>query len=125
MSLATTGVPAAKASVRTMPKLSPPSDGAHRTSAAASASRALVVGDLAQHGDAARVEQQRLDVVGAGADDHQLGGTCSRSASKARSRIGRPLRSTAWPTKAMRSGASRRAPAPAGAGTVTPLGMIR
>ena len=36
MSDATTGVPAANASVRTMPKLSPPSDGAHSTSASCS-----------------------------------------------------------------------------------------
>jgi hypothetical protein len=36
MSDATTGVPAANASVSTMPKLSPPSDGAQSTSASAS-----------------------------------------------------------------------------------------
>ena len=40
MSDATTGVPAANASVSTMPKLSPPSDGAHSTSAAREHARA-------------------------------------------------------------------------------------
>ena len=35
--------------------------------------------------------------------------TCSRSASKARSSTGRPLRSTAWPTKTRRSGSPGRA----------------
>ena len=36
MSEATTGVPEANASVKTIPKLSPPSDGAHSTSVAPS-----------------------------------------------------------------------------------------
>ena len=54
-------------------------------------------------------------------------GTCSRSASKARSRTGRPLRSTAWPTKSdpQRAVAVRDVRRAGGsAGTSTPLGMI-
>ena len=37
-----------------------------------------------------------------------VAGTCSRSASNARSSTGRPLRSTAWPMNRMRSGATPR-----------------
>ena len=55
-------------------------------------------------------------------------GCCSRSASKARSSTGSPLRSTAWPTNAISSGspgARRRGAGAPPAGSVTPLGTIR
>ena len=55
-------------------------------------------------------------------------GMCSRSASKARSSSGRPLRSTAWPTNAICSLSStgRSAASVARSGsTCTPLGMTR
>ena len=123
---ATTGVPAAKASVSTMPKLSPPSDGAHSTSALASAARLRSSDDLAEDADAAVVEQQRRRPPPRSAPTiSSSAGTCSRSASKARSSTGRPLRSTAWPTNTMRSGRpSARGCGRIAAGTSTPLGMI-
>ena len=106
MSEATTGVPAAKASVSTMPKLSPPSDGAHRTSA--SASTASFSSSL--HLPCATTSRGS-SMSGARPSSStpttcSVAGMCSRSASKARSRTGRPLRSTAWPMKAIRSGSS-------------------
>jgi hypothetical protein len=70
MSEATTGVPAAKASVSTMPKLSPPSEGADEQVGGGQRLRLLGVGDLAQDVDALRaVEHERLDLVAVGADD--------------------------------------------------------
>ena len=70
---ATTGVPAANASVSTIPKLSPPSEGAHSTSAASSSSRLTSSDDLAEHPHAGRVEQDRRELLGRGADHCQLG----------------------------------------------------
>ena len=67
MSEATTGVPAANASVSTMPKLSPPSDGAHEQVGRARAPRAFVASSetLPSTRDArSAVEQQRLDLLG-------------------------------------------------------------
>ena len=80
----------------------------------------LVVGDLAQRHDAAVVEQQRIDLLRVRADEVSRAGTCSRSASKARSSTGRPLaldrladegdpqlaRRRRWPRRA--SGRARR-----------------
>ena len=103
MSEAITGVPAAKASVRTMPKLSPPSEGAHSTSASARARR------LRSSPARPRVSTPRGS-TSSGASSASVApticrraGTCSRSASKARSSTARPLRSTACPTKTIRS----------------------
>ena len=59
MSEATTGVPAANASVSTMPNDSPPSDGAHSRCARLSAARFSLVVDAAEGGDSARLGQQR------------------------------------------------------------------
>jgi len=73
MSEATTGVPAAKASVSTMPKLSPPSEGATSRSAEASACAFSASDTLPRTLTALRaVEQERLDLVAVGADDHEL-----------------------------------------------------
>ncbi len=73
MSLATTGVPCANASVRTIPKLSPPSDGAHRTSASrmtrdftSSSTRPRTVTPRASSSSGSTSS-------GDGADDRQLG----------------------------------------------------
>ena len=128
MSEAITGVPDANASVRTMPKLSLLSDGAQRTSAACSSAYLRSSSTL----PSARTPRSSIS---SGASSSRLGpitvssqGMCSRSASKARSSSGSPLRSTAWPTNTIRS----RSPigrCPAWASTAgsmwTPLGMIR
>ena len=128
MSEATTGVPAAKASVSTIPNDSPPSDGAHSTCARVSAARfsssstrpsAVTPRGSASSGDRASASTP-ITVSRAG--------TCSRSASKARSSTGRPLRSTAWPTNAISSGSPGTRGRGGGAppsGSVTPLGTIR
>ena len=63
MSEATTGVPAANASVSTMPNDSPPSDGAHSTSAARSAALLRGVVDAAERGHALAVDEQRRELV--------------------------------------------------------------
>ena len=69
MSEATTGVPEANASVSTIPKLSPPSDGAHSMSASPSSFHLSASSHLARDLDALGVEQQRLDLLGRGAGD--------------------------------------------------------
>ena len=71
MSDATTGVPAAKPSVRTMPNDSPPSDGAASTSAAASAARFSASPTRPSTVTPDRSTQQRRDLRLGGADDRQ------------------------------------------------------
>ena len=73
MSEATTGVPAANASVRTIPNDSPPSDGAHSRSAARSARLLRGVVDAAERGHALALDQQRRELLGGRADHDQLG----------------------------------------------------
>ena len=98
MSDATTGVPAANASVSTMPNDSPPSDGApaRRRRAAPRAWRRRRRGRARsrrrRRPAAARSPRRSTPTIVSSA------GTAPRSASKARSSTGRPLRSTAWPT---------------------------
>ena len=65
MSEAITGVAAANASVRIMPKLSPPSDGAHSTSAPRELGELALLGDLAERAHAAVVEHHVRDLLGA------------------------------------------------------------
>jgi hypothetical protein len=129
MSLATTGVPAANASVSTMPKLSPPSDGAQSTSAPASARVRSASGTLPSAVTPRSSMSSGLTSSAPAPTMTSSAGRCSRSASNARTSTGRPLRSTAWPTNAMRRGprgSPPRAPAVGGtSGSVTPLGMIR
>ena len=128
MSEATTGVPAAKASVRTMPKLSPPSEGATSRSAEASAAAFSVSETLPSTVTPCVPSSMSGSTSSRSAPTTMSStGTWSRSASKARSSTGSPLRSTAWPTKARRSGApcGRGADIGSSAGTSTPLGMIR
>ena len=89
-----------------MPKLSPPSDGAHSTSA----SRSTAVFSSSLHLPCATTSRGS-SMSGASSSaptptTWSVAGTCSRSASKARSSTGSPLRSTAWPMKATRSGRS-------------------
>ena len=74
MSDATTGVPAAKPSVSTMPNDSPPSDGAASTSAACSAACFSASGDAAEDRHALALDEQRLDLGLRRADDGQPGG---------------------------------------------------
>ena len=63
MSDATTGVPAANASVSTIPNDSPPSDGAHSTSAARSACSLTASSTRPERGHAVRLDQQRRELV--------------------------------------------------------------
>ena len=72
MSDATTGVPAAKASVSTMPKLSPPSDGAHSMSALLEHAALVGVAALAERDDVARSSISGAISSGVDADDVQL-----------------------------------------------------
>ena len=128
MSLATTGVPAAKPSVSTMPKLSPPSDGATSRSALASGGVLALVGDLAERADAARVEHQRRDVLLAGADDTQLDGhvLAQRLEGAQQHRQALALDGLADEREPQRRGRRPGAFARiAAAGTSTPLGMTR
>ena len=95
MSEATTGVPAAKASVSTMPKLSPPSDGAHSMSARSSTRRLSASLHLPS------AITSRVSIISGAISSCptpttcSCTGMCSRSASNARSSTGSPLRSTA------------------------------
>ena len=102
-------MPEANASVSTIPKLSPPSDGAHSRSASPSSCHFSSSVDAAGDLDALGVEQQRLDLLrgGAGDGEPRVGTPAPRSASKARSSTGRPLRSSARPTKRIRSASLR------------------
>ena len=91
-----------------------------------------LVGDLAERLHAAVVEHHVRDLLGQAPTSVSVAGTCSRSASNARSSTGRPLRSTAWPMNRMRSCLARatcRSVAAARelglAGMRTPLGTIR
>ena len=108
MSEATTGVPAAKASVRTMPKLSPPSEGAHSTSASCRWCHSSLVGDAAVHVDvvhaALDLGEQRLDRPRPERRRRRGGPGCGwRRPAKADSSTGRPLRSSSRPTNTIRS----------------------
>ena len=72
-----TGVPAAKASVRTMPKLSPESDGAQSRSALVQLAPEVVAGDAAADVDPAHqlgIGQVAQDVLALGADHGQPAG---------------------------------------------------
>ena len=121
-------MPAAKASVRTMPKLSPESDGAQSTSAACSSAhssssetRPRTSIEPSSSGSAS----QRLTSSSSAPITVSREGTCSTSALKAVSRIGSPLRSSGRPTKRIFSSSPGTSSArPAGASTSTPLGMI-
>ena len=125
----TTGVPDANASVSTMPKLSPPSDGAHEQVGLAEQAPLLLLGHAPGDLDALGVEQQRLDLLGsvAPATVRRASTPAPRSASKARSSTGRPLRSSARPTNSELELARRGARSVAAAPRVrsTPFGTIR
>ena len=104
MSEATTGVPAANASVSTMPNDSPPERRGGEHVRGLERRVLLGVGDAAEDPHAGLVDEHRGDLGLGGAHDVRRAGTWSRSASKARSSTGRPLRSTDWPTKTISSG---------------------
>ena len=128
MSDATTGVPAANASVSTMPNDSPPSDGATRRSASRSAWRLRSSETLPRAWTPLSSSSTPSTSSGVAPTISSWTGRCSRSASKARSSTGSPLRSTAWPTKTSFSGSpgSGRGFATGDpASTCTPLGMTR
>src|SRR5215218_421753 len=88
MSEATTGVPAANASVRTMPKLSPPSDGAAITSAARSAADFWA---SETRPSAVALHQQRGDFRLRGADDGQPRGHVLAHRLEGADQHGQPL----------------------------------
>ena len=67
MSEASTGVPAAKASVMTMPKLSPSKRGRAQHIGAGELGQLALLGDLAERAHAAVVEQHVRDLLGIGA----------------------------------------------------------
>ena len=71
MSEATTGVPAANASVSTMPKLSPPSDGAQTHIGPRELGELALLGDLAERLHAAAVEHHVRDLLRARADERE------------------------------------------------------
>ena len=128
MSDATTGVPAANASVSTIPKLSPPSDGAHSTSPASSSVRLVSSSTL----PSTRTSRMSSIIGESSCSDGPITvssvGMCSRSASNALSSTGSPLRSTAWPTNTIFSLSDWGRSAPRAARSPsrrTPLGMIR
>ena len=129
MSEAITGVPAANASVSTIPKLSPPQRGRAEDVGGLQLEPLLVVVDLAP------ADARREASIINGSSCSRVGpitvsslGTCSCNASNARSSNGSPLRSTAWPTNTIRSlspiGASGRGQRGLGS-TWTPLGITR
>ncbi len=91
MSEATTGVPAANASVSTIPKLSPPSEGAQSTSAQAQLGRLLRLGDLAQRVHAAVIEQQRRDLLGGCPHERERGGHVLAQRLEGAQQHGQPL----------------------------------
>jgi hypothetical protein len=126
MSEATTGVPAANASVSTIPKDSPPRDGAQSRSASRSARRLRSSDTLPSACTPVSSSSSPPSSSRVAPTISSRTGRCSRSASNARSSTGRPLRSTAWPTNTRRSGSPS---ARAGFGTIgstcTPLGMTR
>ena len=87
--------------------------------ARASAARFSASSTRPERGHAARVVEQRREVPAPAPITVRRAGTCSRSASNARSSTGRPLRLTAWPTNAISSGSpgarrARRGRAPGG-----------
>ena len=129
MSDATTGRPAANASVSTIPNDSPPSDGAHEQVGVEQRGVAGGVVDAAERRHAGAVHQQRRDLVLGGADDRQLGRHHARAAPRRRAaaragpcarRPGRRTRSAA--ARPERGGRGGAACPPAG--RATPLGMI-
>ena len=108
--------PAANASVSTIPNDSPPSDGAHSTSAARSARSLARVVDAAERGHALALDQQRRELLGGRADHGQLGRDLRRAAPRRRAaaRAGPCARR---PGRRTRSAAARRARARAARGT--------
>ena len=111
---ATTGVPEANASVSTMPKLSPPSDGAHSRSASPSSCHfsASSTWPAISMPSGSSSSGSTSSAV-APATVRRACTPAPRSASKARSSTGRPLRSSARPTKSD-LGARRCGRAPSG-----------
>ncbi len=104
MSEATTGVPDANASVSTMPKLSPPSEGAQSRSA--SPSRRHFSPSSTGPASSTPSGSSRSGSTSSAAGPATIRRAFTpapRSASKARSSTGRPLRSSARPTNRMRS----------------------
>ncbi len=125
MSEATTGVPAANASVSTIPNDSPPSEGAQSTSAPSSTSRLRSSLTRPSASTPSASISSGASSSGSTPTTVSSAGTWRRSASNARSSTGRPLRSRGWPTNAIRSGSPGARTGAADAppsGTATPLG---
>src|SRR5215472_6908608 len=101
---ATTGTPAANASVSTMPKLSPCSEGAQSTSACASSSSFSCSLTRPSARTPCASSSSGATSSCCAPTSVSVAGTWSRSASKALSSTGSPLRPTAWPMNTMRRG---------------------
>ena len=127
MSEATTGVEEANASVSTIPKLSPPSEGAQRMSA--SPSRRHFSSSVTRPATCTPSGSSSSGATSssvAPATVSRASTPAVRSASKARSSTGRPLRASARPTNRSSSGPSpERWCAGIAADRSTPFGTIR
>ena len=129
MSEATTGVPAANASVSTIPNDSPPSDGAQSTCAASSAARF----SASPTRPSARIPSGSSSIGASSSDSTPTmvssAGTWRRSASKARSSTGQALALDGLADErdpqrlAGRAQPRARNPLAPPSGSATPLGM--
>ena len=113
MSDATTGVAHASARVSTMPKLSPPSDGATSAFAASSSAVNALLVEEAEHVDAvvrhAQAAHEQPDAQRVGADDAQVRARSAAGSPATRERSTcRPLRCSWRPAKTMRCSRPRR-----------------
>jgi hypothetical protein len=126
MSEATTGVPDANASVSTIPKLSPPSEGAHNTSVAPISSH-FCSSDTrpATSTPSGSSSSGSTSSSVAPATVSRASTPAPRSASKARSSTGKPLRSSARPTNRIWSWSCGRAGSGRTAERSTPFGTTR
>ena len=125
MSEATTGVAHANARVSTIPKLSPPSDGATSTLAAVSSSVNASCSrkpstSIPSSGTRSRVSRSRT-ASGSAPTMRNLAPVRRRISGHARSITCRPLRGSCRPAKRMRCS---RPPGSASGGTRTPFGTI-
>ena len=123
MSDATTGVPEANASVSTIPKLSPPSDGAQSRSAWPSRRHLSASSTRPASSTPSGSSSSGSTSPGSGpATIRRALTSAPRSASKARSSTGSPLRSSARPTNRMRSSSWGRSGIGHGGAQVDPVG---
>ena len=129
MSEATTGVPAAKASVSTIPNDSPPSDGAHSRSASRSARSFSASSTRPERDHALGLDQQRRQLGIGRADHDQLGGHLAAQRLEGAQQHGQALALDGLaderdPQRLARARAGA-APAPRPRAATTPFGITR